>query len=95
MEDDLNFLGKWKTNTTGLATGRRPQILKQMEDSINFLVNGRHLKYLLATIWPELGTAQPHLVSFYTDMIYSLDRENMGADLGLAQFNKCKSSSKY
>ena len=39
MEDDLNFFGKWKTTSTFLANGRRPQLFGQMEDDLNDNLN--------------------------------------------------------
>ena len=35
LEDDLNFLGKWKTTSIFKAYGRRPQFFRQMEDDLN------------------------------------------------------------
>jgi hypothetical protein len=36
-KDVLNILGKWKIISTFKAKGRRPQLLRQMEDNLKFL----------------------------------------------------------
>jgi hypothetical protein len=50
MVDELNFLGKCKTASIFLANGRQPKVLRKLEDN-------------LTPALPELGTAQPQLVS--------------------------------
>ena len=37
MEDDLHFLGKWKTTSILRQIGKQPQFFRQMEDNLNFL----------------------------------------------------------
>ena len=37
MEDDLNYLAKWKTTSFFVQNGRRPQFFVRMEDDLNFL----------------------------------------------------------
>ena len=37
MEDDLNFLGKWKTTSILRQIGKQPKYFRQMEDDLNFL----------------------------------------------------------
>jgi hypothetical protein len=32
MEEDLNFLGKWKMTSICLAKGRQPQFFRKMEE---------------------------------------------------------------
>ena len=60
MEDDLNFLAKWKMTS----------ILRKMKDNLNFKGNCGQPQFLwlmvayLALASSELGTAQPHLVSY-------------------------------
>jgi hypothetical protein len=36
MEDDPNFLAKWKTTSIFWQNGRRPQLFSKMEDDLNF-----------------------------------------------------------
>jgi hypothetical protein len=55
MEDDLNFLTKWKTTsfffekwkTTSMfwQNGRRPQYFGKMEDNLNSKINGRQPQF--------------------------------------------------
>ena len=45
MEDDLTFLGKWKTTSKIFENGRRPQIFLKMEDDLNFFENGRQPQF--------------------------------------------------
>jgi hypothetical protein len=45
MEDDLTFLGKWKTTSTFFENGRRPQIFLKMEDDLKFFENGRQPQF--------------------------------------------------
>jgi hypothetical protein len=63
MEDNLNFLGKWKTtsffwkmeNNLNMFKERRPQFFFEMEDNLNFLANGR----------------RPHLIVSVSDFLFA------------------------
>ena len=53
MQDDLNFLGKYKTALTFWVNGRmfqsdrrRPQFFRQMEDELNFIFNEDDLNFI-------------------------------------------------
>ena len=41
MEDNLNFIGNWKTTSTFRANGGRSQLFRQMEDNLIFWVKWR------------------------------------------------------
>ena len=71
MEDNLIFLGKWKTTSTFQGKWKTTSILFWiknylnyfvMEVNINFLLTERRFQFKLAPAWTELGTAQPQLV---------------------------------
>jgi hypothetical protein len=36
MEDDLNYLRKWKTTSVFEENGRQPQLFRKMADDLNF-----------------------------------------------------------
>jgi hypothetical protein len=58
MEDNLNYLGKWKKTSIIYANERRTQLFRQMkndiiffkemEDNLNFLINGRRFQFTYA-----------------------------------------------
>ena len=55
MEDDLNFLTKWKTTSIFFIkieddlnfqqNGRQPNFVNKMEDDLNFLQSGRQPQF--------------------------------------------------
>ena len=49
MEDDLNFLGKWKTTSILRQIGKQSQFFRQMEETSIFSANGRRPQLLRQT----------------------------------------------